>query len=81
LYSLRLQPWRPSWLRGNQNRQPARISRRRWRAGHYDFLPPCGPRLAVMAAQMCADPSDFNRAEFHEWFNAEVTRFFQTSQS
>jgi hypothetical protein len=32
-----------------------------------------------VAAQMCADPSDFDRAEFRKRFNAEVTRLFQTS--
>ena len=46
-------------------------------AGHYDFLPPCRPRLAAMAPQICADPPDFDRAGFHERFNADVTRFLR----
>ena len=46
-------------------------------AGHFDFLPPCSPRLAAVAAQICADSSGFDRAKFHEQFNADVTRFFQ----
>lgn len=50
-------------------------------AGHFDFLPPCGPRLAAVAVQICADPSGFDRAEFHKRFNADVTRFFQASLS
>ena len=48
-------------------------------AGHFDFLPPCGPRMAARAPQICADPSGFDRADFHKRFNAEVTRFFQTN--
>lgn len=45
-------------------------------AGHYDFLPPCGPRLAARAPQICADPPDFDRAAFHQAFNAQIVRFF-----
>ena len=48
-------------------------------AGHFDFLPPCGPRLAAVAPQICADPPGFDRAAFHQRFNADVTRFFETS--
>jgi predicted dienelactone hydrolase len=48
-------------------------------AGHYDFLPPCGPHLAAVVPQMCADPPGFDRAGFHERFNADVTRFFRTN--
>ena len=38
-------------------------------------IPPC-PRLARVALQMWADPPDFYRRAFHEWFNAVVTRSF-----
>ncbi|MBR0874360.1 dienelactone hydrolase [Bradyrhizobium tropiciagri] len=48
-------------------------------AGHYDFLPPCGPRLAAVAPQICADPPGFDRAGFHQRFDADVTRFFRTN--
>jgi predicted dienelactone hydrolase len=50
-------------------------------AGHYDFLPPCGSRLAAAMPQVCADPPDFDRAGFHERFNSEVTRFFRANLS
>lgn len=45
-------------------------------AGHYDFLPPCGPRLASVAPQICSDPPGFDRAAFHQAFNAQIVRFF-----
>ena len=48
-------------------------------AGHYDFLPPCGARLAAIKPEICADPSGFDRAAFHKAFNAEVIRFFQAN--
>jgi predicted dienelactone hydrolase len=47
-------------------------------AGHYDFLPPCSPRLAQIAAPICADPPGFDRAAFHEVLNGEIVRFFRT---
>jgi len=47
-------------------------------AGHYDFLPPCSVSLAAVTPLICADPSGFNRARFHEEFNGEIVRFFQT---
>jgi predicted dienelactone hydrolase len=49
------------------------------RAGHYDFLPPCGPLLTARVPQLCAHPQGFDRTAFHETFNAEVVRFFQTT--
>ncbi|TDM82637.1 hypothetical protein, partial [Lactobacillus crispatus] len=48
-------------------------------AGHYDFLPPCGPHVAAAVPQICADPPDFDRAAFHARFNADVTRFFEAN--
>jgi len=46
-------------------------------AGHYDFLAPCSPRLSRMAPGICTSLPGFDRAAFHERFNAEVLRFFQ----
>ena len=48
-------------------------------ANHYSFLTPCGPRLAARAPQICADPPGFDRAAFHQAFDAEVVRFFQAN--
>jgi predicted dienelactone hydrolase len=47
-------------------------------AGHYDFLPPCGPHVAT-SPQICGDPPSFNRAAFHEQFNTGVMRFFRAN--
>jgi predicted dienelactone hydrolase len=46
-------------------------------AGHYDFLPPCSPRLSAAATNICTDPPDFDRAAFHRAFNAQIVRFFR----
>lgn len=46
-------------------------------AGHYDFLPPCDPRLAARVPEICSDPPGFDRAAFHAKFNAGVARFFR----
>ncbi|SPB14361.1 dienelactone hydrolase [Caballeronia novacaledonica] len=46
-------------------------------AGHYDFLPPCSARLMRTMPAICASAPGFDRAAFHERFNAEVVRFFQ----
>jgi predicted dienelactone hydrolase len=48
-------------------------------AGHYDFLPPCGPHVAAVAPQTCNDPPSFDRAGFHEQFNGAVTQFFRAN--
>ncbi len=48
-------------------------------AGHYGFLPPCTPRLAVRAPRICTDPPGFDRAAFHQAFNAQIVRFFQAT--
>jgi len=48
-------------------------------AGHYDFLPPCGPYVATRSPQICGDPPSFNRAAFHEQFNTGVMRFFRAN--
>jgi predicted dienelactone hydrolase len=48
-------------------------------AGHYDFLPPCGARLARTAPLICTDPAGFDRKAFHADLNSEVVRFFLAS--
>lgn len=47
------------------------------RAGHLDFLAPCSPALTQAAPAICADPKGFDRAAFHERFDAAIVRFFQ----
>ncbi|WGU39620.1 prolyl oligopeptidase family serine peptidase [Phenylobacterium sp. NIBR 498073] len=47
-------------------------------AGHFDFLRPCTPQLAAAAPAVCAPTPGFDRAKFHERFNAEVVRFLKT---
>jgi predicted dienelactone hydrolase len=46
-------------------------------AGHYDFLPPCDARLSRLRPEICESQPGFDRAAFHEQFNADVVRFFQ----
>lgn len=46
-------------------------------ARHFDFLAPCGERLAAAAPEICAPTPGFDRAAFHETFNREVVRFFK----
>ena len=48
-------------------------------AGHYDFLPPCGARLAAINPAICADPTGFDRPAFHSAFNTGVVRFFRAN--
>jgi predicted dienelactone hydrolase len=46
-------------------------------AGHYDFLPPCGARMSRKMPDICNSRPGFDRAAFHEQFNADVVRFFE----
>jgi predicted dienelactone hydrolase len=48
-------------------------------AGHYDFLPPCNARLARKTPEVCNSLPGFDRAAFHEQFNADVVQFFQAT--
>ena len=48
-------------------------------AGHYDFLPPCGALMARKRPDICTSLPGFDRAAFHEQFNAEVVRFFRAT--
>lgn len=47
-------------------------------AGHFAFLAPCSPQLALAVPRICADePASFDRAAFHRDFDASVLRFFR----
>ncbi|HEY6483750.1 MAG TPA: hypothetical protein VIY54_09520 [Steroidobacteraceae bacterium] len=46
-------------------------------ANHYAFLPPCNAHLARMAPRICIDPRGFDRAAFHQAFNAQIVRFLR----
>jgi predicted dienelactone hydrolase len=47
-------------------------------AGHFAFLAPCSPQLAMAVPRICTDePAGFDRAAFHRDFNASVVRFFR----
>jgi predicted dienelactone hydrolase len=47
------------------------------KADHFDFLAPCSAELAKIAPDICQALAGFDRAEFHQRFNAEVVRFFR----
>jgi predicted dienelactone hydrolase len=46
-------------------------------AGHFVFLPPCMPELAKKRPNICTDRPGFDRAAFHNEFNAAVLAFFR----
>ena len=46
------------------------------KAGHYDFLVPCSSALQALAPVICASAPNFDRAAFHQSFNAAVVEFF-----
>jgi predicted dienelactone hydrolase len=48
-------------------------------AGHYDFLAPCSPTLAMRVPTICIERNGFDRAKFHAMFNAEIVRFFKVN--
>lgn len=48
-------------------------------AGHYDFLPPCDAQLSRKVPEICNSLPGFDRAAFHEQFNADVVQFFQAT--
>ncbi len=45
-------------------------------ADHFDFLAPCSDALAHAVPSICSEHGDFNRAAFHQAFNADVVSFF-----
>jgi predicted dienelactone hydrolase len=46
-------------------------------ADHFDFLAPCTDLLRQFAPVICVSRPGFDRAAFHQTFNAEVVRFFK----
>jgi predicted dienelactone hydrolase len=44
--------------------------------GHYDFLPPCGPRGSVLPAAYCAEQPGVSRQAAHDRVTAEAVAFF-----
>jgi predicted dienelactone hydrolase len=46
-------------------------------ADHFDFLAPCTDILRQVAPMICVSRPGFDRAAFHQTFNAEVVRFFE----
>ncbi|GAB5469576.1 MAG: dienelactone hydrolase [Rhodospirillales bacterium] len=45
-------------------------------AGHFAIMAPCSAAQAKAVPRICADPPGFDRAAFHQEFNAAVTTFF-----
>jgi predicted dienelactone hydrolase len=48
-------------------------------SGHFAFLTVCPPELAKRVVEICDDAAGFDRAAFHQAFNAEVLAFFRKS--
>ncbi|HVY16704.1 MAG TPA: dienelactone hydrolase family protein [Rhodopila sp.] len=46
-------------------------------ANHFDFLAPCSEALARTEPIVCSERDGFDRARFHERFNAAVVAFFR----
>jgi hypothetical protein len=46
-------------------------------AGHWAFLAPCSAGQAAGNARICVDAPEFDRAAFHQSFNAELVAFFR----
>jgi len=46
-------------------------------ADHFDFLAPCSAQLEKFAPDICVERPGFDRAAFHQQFDAEVVRFFE----
>jgi predicted dienelactone hydrolase len=46
-------------------------------AAHWAFLAPCSAELAKANPRNCIDPGDFDRAAFHQEFNAAMLAFFR----
>jgi predicted dienelactone hydrolase len=47
------------------------------KAGHFDFLAPCGDALAKVAPDICVSEPAFDRAAFHEDMNKAIVAFFK----
>jgi predicted dienelactone hydrolase len=46
-------------------------------ADHIDFLAPCSAQLEKVAPDICRERPGFDRAKFHQTFDAGVVRFFK----
>jgi predicted dienelactone hydrolase len=46
-------------------------------SGHFAFLAPCPPPLTKTRPELCADAPGFDRAAFHQQFDAKVLAFFR----
>lgn len=46
-------------------------------AAHFAFLAPCSDGLARQVPEICRDGPGFDRAAFHDNFNAAIVAFFQ----
>jgi predicted dienelactone hydrolase len=46
-------------------------------AGHFAFLTLCPPELATQSPEICTDGPGFDRAAFHQKFDADVLTFFR----
>jgi predicted dienelactone hydrolase len=49
------------------------------KAGHFDFLTPCNNKDDPGTAFICSSAPDFDRAAFHQDFNAKVVGFFKAN--
>jgi len=47
-------------------------------SGHFAFLAPCSVQQQQYAPEICRDQAGFDRAAFHQDFNAQMTGFFLT---
>jgi predicted dienelactone hydrolase len=47
------------------------------RSGHWAFLAPCSVDVARAIPRICVDAEGFDRAAFHNAFNADVLGFFR----
>ena len=45
-------------------------------AGHYSFLPPCGPELARIVPDICVDPPGVSRVAVHRELDSSLVAFF-----
>jgi predicted dienelactone hydrolase len=48
-------------------------------AAHFVFLAPCPSPLTKKQPELCTDAPGFDRAAFHEQFDANVVKFFETN--
>jgi predicted dienelactone hydrolase len=69
------QPWYAESVRQSLPKEPEYHTVAK--AGHFDFVAPCGPRLAALAPAICASNEGFDRTRFHARFDEDLVRFFE----